>query len=157
MQAADAQATVLDQEHLSRSLEEYARSKGAQHGEVSVSQALEGGAFNWKWSQTKEEVTLWVDVPAGTRPRAVSCDIGRNHLRLAVAGVDGVMEGALFGDVTGDSLWTIGTHVYTALPDGRTRLHRPLHGTRFVDNAACYGHRDRCAPQLIESTCRSSS
>ena len=92
VQAADAQNVVMDQEHLSRSLEQYARSKGVQHGEVAVTQALEGGAFNWKWSQTNEEVTLWVDVPAGTRPRAVKCDIKRDHLRLAVAGIEGTMD-----------------------------------------------------------------
>ena len=92
VQAATAQDALRQQEHVSRNLERYARSKGKQHAEVDVTRALEGGAFNWRWSQTAEEVTLWVDVPKGTRPKAVACEINRQHLALRVSGVAGTME-----------------------------------------------------------------
>jgi len=108
-EATQAQAKVESQEHISRSLEQHARSKGVEHEEVGVERALEGGAFDWRWSQTSDAVTLWVDIPRGTPASKVKCSIKASSLCLTVVGVEGALQGALFDSVcAADSMWTIG-------------------------------------------------
>jgi len=59
------------------------------------------------WTQSLEELTVYIDVPSGTRGRDVKCDIHTAHMKLVVNGIV-LMEGSFDGTVIADEcMWTM--------------------------------------------------
>jgi hypothetical protein len=70
---------------------------------------INNGGFTDKyyWTQSLEEVTVYVEVPTGTRGKDVVCDIHSQRMALAVGG-KAWMQGNLDGTVSvDDSMWTL--------------------------------------------------
>jgi len=68
-----------------------------------------GKADNYAWTQTKEDVTVTVPIPKGTKARDINCLIKPNSLFLQLKGspaplIDGQLHDRV---ITQDSTWTI--------------------------------------------------
>jgi hypothetical protein len=69
-----------------------------------------GYTENYYWTQTLNEITVYVDVPIGTRGKQVECEMKPRSLSLAVKGQDGgpLLRGSLEDVVRLDeSMWTV--------------------------------------------------
>jgi len=67
------------------------------------------GGFTDKyyWTQSLEEITVYVEIPHGTRGKDVDCEIHASRMKLAVKGevlMDGPMDGTVAVD---DCMWTL--------------------------------------------------
>jgi len=59
------------------------------------------------WTQNLSEVTVYVDVPEGTRGKDVACKISSTKVKLGLKGQDPIIDGDLGGKIKVDSLWTL--------------------------------------------------
>lgn len=65
---------------------------------------------NYSWVQTLQDLSISVNVPAGTKGKDVTVNIARSKLKVAAKGLEEpvVFEGQMFGDVlVDDCTWTI--------------------------------------------------
>ena len=63
-------------------------------------------AGKYKWTQTENEVTVTVPLPAGTTAKQVACTIHSNKLTAGVKGQPPIIDGALSKVCTADdSYW----------------------------------------------------
>ncbi|KAL5568352.1 hypothetical protein UlMin_024927 [Ulmus minor] len=63
---------------------------------------------NYSWTQTLQEVSVVIPVPAGTKARFVVCDIKKNHLKVGLKGQPPILEGELYRPVKPDDCyWSI--------------------------------------------------
>lgn len=68
-----------------------------------------GVAPNYYWTQTLDEVTVYIDVPDGTRGKDIKCTILPRHLLIDVRGIGMLIDGDLEEPVRLDeSMWTLG-------------------------------------------------
>lgn len=66
-----------------------------------------GIAEKYYWTQTLREVTVYVDVPPGTKSKVIQCALQPSSLRLVVADqvlIDGVLDDTI---IASESMWTI--------------------------------------------------
>ncbi|KAF4380406.1 hypothetical protein F8388_024699 [Cannabis sativa] len=62
----------------------------------------------YSWTQSLQEVTAVIPVPAGTKSRSVVCDIKKNHLKVGLKGQPPIIDGELFRPVKPDDCyWSI--------------------------------------------------
>jgi len=68
-----------------------------------------GEADNYKWTQTKDDVTVTVPIPKGTKARDIACEIKPTVLKLQLkASPTPLISGELYDRVvTDDSTWSI--------------------------------------------------
>ncbi|XP_062120139.1 protein BOBBER 1 [Humulus lupulus] len=63
---------------------------------------------NYSWTQSLQEVTAVIPVPAGTKSRFVVCDIKKNRLKVGLKGQPPIIDGELFRPVKPDDCyWSI--------------------------------------------------
>ncbi len=75
---------------------------------VSVPVKKEGRKPPYTFSQTLQEVTVYVPVPEGTPPKSIVCDIGVKHLKVGVKGEPLIVDHALSKAVIADEcLWQL--------------------------------------------------
>ena len=75
-----------------------------------------GGSASWgTWEQTKEEITCFLELPAGTKARELKCVITSNTVTASLKG-EVLMQGPLVASVVADeSYWEIN--------DGKLEFH----------------------------------
>ncbi|KAG7981284.1 hypothetical protein I3843_05G225200 [Carya illinoinensis] len=62
----------------------------------------------YSWTQTLQEVTVNVPVPAGTKSRFIVCDIKKNHLKVGLKGQPPIIDGELYQPIKPDDCyWSI--------------------------------------------------
>lgn len=62
----------------------------------------------YSWTQSLQEVTVNVPVPAGTKSRFIACEIKKNHLKVGLKGQPPIIDGELFQPVkVDDCFWSL--------------------------------------------------
>ncbi|KAF3432828.1 hypothetical protein FNV43_RR23930 [Rhamnella rubrinervis] len=62
----------------------------------------------YSWTQTLQEVTVVIPVPAGTKSRFIECEIKKNRLKVGLKGQPPIIEGELFRSIKpDDSYWSL--------------------------------------------------
>jgi len=70
-----------------------------------------GDLENYSWTQTLEELTVTVPVPAGIKGSHIVCDIKNTSIKLGVKGKDLILDGALQKKVNAEeAIWTLETN-----------------------------------------------
>ena len=59
------------------------------------------------WTQNLNELTVYIDVPEGTRAKEVNCKITSTKLKIGLKGQEPIIDGDLGGKAKVDSLWTL--------------------------------------------------
>lgn len=60
-----------------------------------------------QWSQTIEDVTIEIDVPAGIKSKEIKCDINIDNI-IVIVHNSTILQGKLYGIIVKDySLWTL--------------------------------------------------
>ncbi|KAL3650553.1 hypothetical protein CASFOL_006956 [Castilleja foliolosa] len=63
---------------------------------------------NYSWVQSLQEVTLTVPVPAGTKSRAISCEIKKNRISVGLKGQQPILDGEFYNPVkVDDCFWSL--------------------------------------------------
>jgi len=63
---------------------------------------------NYRWTQTVEDVSVFIDVPLGTNPKEIEVKVQTKRLRVAIKGKKTYIDGELFLAVVADSsFWTL--------------------------------------------------
>jgi hypothetical protein len=62
----------------------------------------------YRWTQTLQDLAVFVPVPAGTKAKQLSIDIKKSSLLVKVAGQDAILQGDLFASVKmEDCFWSV--------------------------------------------------
>jgi len=70
-----------------------------------------GDLENYSWTQTLEELTVTVPVPAGIKGSQIICDIKNKEIKLGLKGKDLILDGALQKKVNAEeAIWTLETN-----------------------------------------------
>lgn len=67
-----------------------------------------GVTANYWWTQTLEDLTAHVEVPANTRSKDIVCNVRTQHIKVGVKGSPPLVEGEMVASVrASDALWSI--------------------------------------------------
>lgn len=137
-----AEEAALNEMHVSRSLADYARKKGREHGEVEVSAAA-GGGVQWSWAQTRLDVTVTVPVPEGTTVHEIRCKICKQEIRVGLKGHEPLLQGRLLFPVNKtDSTWALVDRMAVSLELVKTEPGQFWERVFEADAAGAVGAKD---------------
>lgn len=80
------------------------------NGEGTGILPVQNGAVHdkYRWTQTLQDLYVYVPVPAGTRAKHLVIEIKKTALKVKVGGQDAILEGELFGAVKmEDCFWSV--------------------------------------------------
>jgi len=69
-----------------------------------------GSTDTYYWTQTLQDLTIYIPIPDGTRGKHVGCDFSITKLKVGLKGKKPVLDGKLLKRIKpDDSYWTLGT------------------------------------------------